>query len=539
MARRAMIRWLAALFALALVAAACGDSDSDGDTSTDGGESSEETSSDGEEEAGAQGGLSQSDIEDAQDAADDEEPAEEVDRSTLEALFADAAANRQAIVDEITAKVESGEWGIGDDNILRGPAGFQIDLNDCPADWDDYQGITDTEIRIGATTIFTGVAAAWGDAHRGWQSYWDWINENEGGIDGKDLTLILRDDGYVAAQTIEFFDELVESQNILAYHGLGSPNGLAVYDKANNECLPHLFHSTGHPAWGDPVNHPWTTGGMMSYSTEAVLWGTWIKSNLADQLPVKVGALVADNDFGLAYENTFHAFAENNPDVVAEFKPVRHDVAAPTVTNEVTTIASFEPDVFIAMTGGSTGCTLAIQDVDNSGMGEFLSAAFTASVCKGVSAYMTPAGEAAEGWWIVGGGIKDHLDASTADEPFMSFLMDNAEAAGLDPTLSMLSMGNMWAYNWTETMRIAAALPGGLSKTNLMLAARSLRLHNPMLLDELTLEMNGNDDAFLIEGSEFAQFDVANQAWVVKGDVVDVNGASENCAYNIDTASCE
>ena len=534
MARRAVTRWLAVLFALALVAAACGDSDDDTSSGTETGDDTEEESSDG--------GLSQEDIEDAQESSDAEgaEGAEEsVDRSTLELLFADAAANRQEIVDEITAKVEAGEWGIGDDNILRGAAGFEVDLNECVDDWDNFQGITDTEIRVGATGIFTGVAAAWGDAHRAWQSYWDFINETEGGIDGKELVLIVKDDGYVAAQTIEFFDELIESENILAYHGVGSPNGLAIYDKANAECMPHLFHATGHPAWGDPVNHPWTTGGVMSYSTEAVLWGTWIKDNLADQLPVKVGALVMDNDFGLAYENTFRGFAEANPDVVSAFDTVRHDPAAPTVTNEVTTIASFDPDVFIAMTGGATGCPLTIQEVDNSGLLETLSAAFTASVCKGVSANMTPAGDSAEGWWIVGGGIKDHTDPAFADEPYMQVVRDAAESAGLDPSLSMLAFGHTWAYTYTETMRIAAELPGGLSKTNLILAARNLRLHHPMLLDDLTLELSGNDDAFLVEGSEIAQFDAVNQGWIVQGDVVDANGATKNCAYDKDTATCE
>ena len=151
----------------------------------------------------------------------------------------------------------------------------------------------------------SGNLAAYGNISYGWENYWDWINEEFGGIGGRELKMIIKDDGYVAAQTIEFVDELIESANVFALHGLGSPNGLAVYDKINDECVPHLFYASGHPAWGDPVNHPWTTSHQMSYLTEAVLWGTWIKGNLADQLPVKVGGLVMDNDFGLAYEKGF------------------------------------------------------------------------------------------------------------------------------------------------------------------------------------------------------------------------------------------
>ena len=46
---------------------------------------------------------------------------------------------------------------------------------------------------------------------------------------------------------------------------LGSPNTLKTYDKLNQRCIPHMFNSTGHPAWGDPVNHPWTTGILFAW----------------------------------------------------------------------------------------------------------------------------------------------------------------------------------------------------------------------------------------------------------------------------------
>ncbi|HUG74232.1 MAG TPA: hypothetical protein VMM81_00955 [Acidimicrobiia bacterium] len=47
--------------------------------------------------------------------------------------------------------------------MLVGPAGFEIDLSDCPADWSNTEGITDTEIRLGHTTAQSGNLAAYGD----------------------------------------------------------------------------------------------------------------------------------------------------------------------------------------------------------------------------------------------------------------------------------------------------------------------------------------------------------------------------------------
>ena len=546
--RRNLLRLLAILFAFAMVAAACGSSDDD-DSSSSSSESASATAEDHsddddhdheEEETG--GGLSQDAVEKAVSGDDEaeqevDEDAPTFDTSTIEGLEASWTYNREKLVAMITEKMEAGEWGVGDDGILRGPTGFEIDLNECPADWSDTGGVTADSVRIGHTTAQSGNLAAYGNIAVGWDSYNNYVNEN-GGIGGRDIELIVKDDAYVAAQTIEFIDELIESENVFMIVTLGSPNTLAVYDTLNSECVPQPFVQTGHPAWGDPEIHPWTSGMIMSYSTEAVLWGTWIKNNLADQLPVKVAGLVMDNDFGLAYELGFEAYAEDNPDIVAESPPVRHDPAAPTVTNEVTTIAAFDPDVFISMTAGNP-CLLAIQEVEASGLLDSVSAAFTPSVCVGIAAYMTPAGMAADGWWIAGGGWKDSQDANYTDDPYMKFINETLESDGLDQTVSLYGVGfgdYGWSYN--EVLRVAAELPGGLSRTNFILALRTFSGKHPKLLDGIEFGAWGASDGYFVEGSDFSQFDATNQSWVQVGDLVDANGLSPNCRWDKDNGGC-
>lgn len=543
--RRNILRLLAVLFAFAFIAAACGGDD---DSSSSSGSESQTTADDHgdgdhdheEEETG--GGLSQDAVEkavsgddDAEEEVDEEAPS--FDTSTMEGLEESWAYNREKLITMITEKMDSGEWGVGSDNILRGPTDFEIDLNDCPSDWSDNGGLTADAIRIGHTTAQSGNLAAYGNIAYGWDSYNNYVNEN-GGIAGRDIELIVKDDAYVAAQTIEFIDELIESENVFMIVTLGSPNTLAVYDTINAECIPQPFVMTGHPAWGDPEIHPWTSGMIMSYSTEAVLWGTWIKQNLADQLPVKVAGLVMDNDFGLAYELGFEAYAEDNPDIVSEYLPVRHDPAAPTLTNEVTTIAAFAPDVFISMTAGNP-CLLAIQEVEASGLLDTLSAAFTPSVCKGIAAYMAPAGMAADGWWIAGGGWIDSTDANYVDAPYIKFLNDTLAADGLDPTVSLYGTGfgdYGWSYN--EVLRVAAELPGGLSRSNFILALRTFSGHHPKLQEGIEFGAWGASDGYFVEGSDFSQFDATNQAWVQVGDLVDANGLSPNCRWDKDNGGC-
>ena len=543
--RRNILRLLAVLFAFAFIAAACGGDDDSSSSSSSESQTTADDHGDGdhdheEEETG--GGLSQDAVEkavsgddDAEEEADEEAPS--FDTSTMEGLEESWAYNREKLITMITEKMDSGEWGVGSDNILRGPTDFEIDLNDCPSDWSDTGGLTADAIRIGHTTAQSGNLAAYGNIAYGWDSYNNYVNEN-GGIAGRDIELIVKDDAYVAAQTIEFIDELIESENVFMIVTLGSPNTLAVYDTINAECIPQPFVMTGHPAWGDPEIHPWTSGMIMSYSTEAVLWGTWIKQNLADQLPVKVAGLVMDNDFGLAYELGFEAYAEDNPDIVAEYLPVRHDPAAPTLTNEVTTIAAFAPDVFISMTAGNP-CLLAIQEVEASGLLDTLSAAFTPSVCKGIAAYMAPAGMAADGWWIAGGGWIDSTDANYVDAPYIKFLNDTLAADGLDPTVSLYGTGfgdYGWSYN--EVLRVAADLPGGLSRSNFILALRTFSGHHPKLQEGIEFGAWGASDGYFVEGSDFSQFDATNQAWVQVGDLVDANGLSPNCRWDKDNGGC-
>ncbi len=532
-------RLLALLFAFSLVAAACGGGDSD-DTSA--GEETEDTAApsegdDEEDDSSIGGGLEQEDLEGEQTTTTVTEEEAAIDTSTIEGVFEAAAVRRAGIVAELTAAIDSGEYGVGDDGILRGPAGFEIDMNNCPDDWSDTHGLTDSEIRIGHTTAQSGNLAAYGNIALGWDNYNQWINDNEGGVGGRDITLITKDDGYVAAVTIEFVDELIEAENVFAILTLGSPNTLAVYDKLNEECIPQPFVMTGHPAWGDPVNHPWTTGLQLSYSTEAILWGNWIKDNLSDDLPVSVAGLIMDNDFGLAYEKGFEAYAEANPDVVSEWIPVRHDPAAPTLTNEVTTVAASNPDVFISMTAGNP-CLLAIQEVEAAGLLDSLLAAFTPSVCKGIAAYMAPAGAAADDWWIVGGGAKDTTDPVYVDEPFIAFINDNLAAAGLDPAISLYGTGYLYGYPYGEALKVANELPGGLSRTNFILAVRALNINHPLLLDGISFGANGAADAYFIEGSDFSQFDADAQSWSIVGDIVDVNGGSPNCAWDKDNGGC-
>ena len=87
------------------------------------------------------------------------------------------------------------------------------------------------------------------------------------------------------------------------------------------------------------------------------------------------------------------------------------------------------------------------------------------------------------------------------------------------------------AWPMVEGLRIAAELDGGLNRTNFILGLRAMDLDNPGLLEGIKFAMDGNDDAYFIEGSDFSRYDAAGETWVQEGGIVDLNGSSPNCEW--------
>ncbi|MGH1505158.1 MAG: ABC transporter substrate-binding protein [Acidimicrobiales bacterium] len=524
-------RLMALLFAFALVAAACGGSDSEGADAE--GDSSAE--SEGSDEGGDLGGVDEDAAADALEQASEEDADEEtVASGSVEELEIQWAEERAAIV----ASLQEGGYGLSEDGTtLTGPGGWEVDMTACPADWSNTAGVADGTVTVGLTIPQSGTLAAYGNIGTGMEAYFNYVNEHGGvGPDGLQIALETRDDAYDPNLTTEYVEEFLGGDEPFYVQSLGTPNTFAVRDTLNAACVPHPMAMTGHPAWADPINFPWTTGLQLNYFTEGVLWAGWIEQNLADEAPVTVAALVADNDFGLAYEKGFLAAAEGS-DVIGDVEVVRHDVAAATLTNEVTTLAAADPGVFIAMTAG-TPCTVAFQEAARAGIVESASAVWAPSVCANAN-FLGPAEGAADGWLSLGGGLKDTADESLReDDVYLAFLAEELEAAGLDPEVALLGSGfGQFGWPQVQSMMIAAELDGGLTRTNYMLALRALDMTHPALLPGIAFAQNGAEDGYLVEGTQVQRWDAENQTNVQEGGVIDLDGSSGTCVWDTE-AGC-
>ncbi len=132
------------------------------------------------------------------------------------------------------------------------------------------QGVTDTEIKIGAWSPQTGPASSWGAVTRGAKAYFEMIN-SQGGIHGRKLNLIIRDDGYMPPRTVAAAKELVESEKVFCFvGGVGTATGMAVKNYLDERKMVNIGMASGSSGWTDPLS-PYRFAVYPAYLTESRL----------------------------------------------------------------------------------------------------------------------------------------------------------------------------------------------------------------------------------------------------------------------------
>ena len=535
-------RWLVAVLAAAsLLAAACGSSGDTSTAETEGAGSGGSTAGSTASTAAVEVTVPQSAEYTGQAVADAAKLPKDLDG--WEALW---KTQRDAVV----KRIKDNKWGVSaDGKTLTGPEGFSVDLSACPDGWNSAEGLTDTEIKIGQTIAQSGTFAVAANYGKGQDAIFQYYNGKGGFADStgktRKVTYIQKDDSYDPAKTVPLVDELLNADKVFSLVTLGSPNIMKTYDKVNERCVPQVFSQSGHPAWGDPANHPWTSGGLLNYATEAGLWGKFIEQH-ASEFPDKftIAALIVNNEFGKIYDASFRAWLEQSPikDRIT-YVTETVDAQAPVITNQMTTLASKNPSVFIAEVA-ATFCPQSAQEADQNGMHQSAKYLFQPNTCAGSSQLSKEKvggdGSASEGWWIVNGGTKDIRDATLQEDPMVVWGRQMVTDHGEDPDSSTeLGLGLMHGWAYVQSLLIAGQLDGGLNRANLLLAARTLDTNNPFQLGGMVWHVNGGKDAYYTEGGLFQQYDVAKQSYVSRTEVFNLDGQSKNCNFDTSTSTCK
>lgn len=181
---------------------------------------------------------------------------------------------------------------------LAGATAVLLALAGCstPAPAADTPGITDDTVTIGAHTPLTGPAAAgYSSISAAASAYFDYLND-EGGVNGRSIEYIVKDDGYNPATTQTVVRELVQEDEVFAIvNGLGTPTHTAVLDYLNQNKVPDLFVASGSTSWNQPEEYPYTFGFNADYVVEGAALAQYAADEHAGK---KVCLLGQDDDFG-------------------------------------------------------------------------------------------------------------------------------------------------------------------------------------------------------------------------------------------------
>ena len=161
-------------------------------------------------------------------------------------------------------------------------------------------GVSATEIKLGITSPKTGtVALSYGKLPRAMKAYFDYINDN-GGVYGRKINLISRDDKYLPQQAATQTRNLVLSDKVFAIVGaLGTATHTKAYVAAqlakNN--VPDLFVNTGFSGFDDKTKYPTTFLVLPSYAMEAKTIAKLI-ADTPTLKPMPSFLIAQDDEFG-------------------------------------------------------------------------------------------------------------------------------------------------------------------------------------------------------------------------------------------------
>jgi ABC-type branched-subunit amino acid transport system substrate-binding protein len=181
-------------------------------------------------------------------------------------------------------------------------------------------GVSATQIVIGTTTPLTGPASpGYKDVAPAAQAYFNYVNAN-GGINGRKIKYVVKDDQYNPAKTKSATSELILRDKVFAIFGaLGTPTHSAVVADINRRGIPDIFVNTGSSNFDNPRRYPTTFPYFPSYVVEAKTMAFYIQGDAALNAKKKClfyqdgefgdNAAVGFNAAGMTFDTTVSYFS--------------------------------------------------------------------------------------------------------------------------------------------------------------------------------------------------------------------------------------
>ena len=232
-------------------------------------------------------------------------------------------------------------------------AGALALASSCPAAAED--GVAADSITFGQAAVLEGPASALGQGMRaGIQAAFDEVNAR-GGVHGRKLKLVSRDDGYEPDRAIAETKKLIDEDKVFALIGpVGTPTSAAAQPIATAAHVPFIGPFTGAGFLRNPkLDNVINVRASYGAETEA-----WIKHLTEDLKVKKIAIFYQDDAFGRAgLDGVKAAMGKRGLELAAEATFERNTVAVKTA---LLTLKRAEPEA-VVMVGPYKPCAEFIR----------------------------------------------------------------------------------------------------------------------------------------------------------------------------------
>jgi branched-chain amino acid transport system substrate-binding protein len=376
----------------------------------------------------------------------------------------------------------------------------------------DYgPGVTDSEIKIGNTTPYSGGASSYGTIGRAESAVFDMIN-GRGGINGRKIRFLSRDDSYSPPKTVEHTRRLVEQDEVLLiFAAFGTATTSATQKYLSARKVPQIFPISGASKWEDVQSYPWIRGWQPTYRAEGQMLAQYILQN---KPAGKIAVLFQNDDYGKDYLMGLKDGLGASADEMI-VKAVTYDSTDPTIDSQIITLQASGADIFFDVTTAKFAAQ-AIRKAYDIGWHPMH---LLNSISTSVSSVLEPAGLEKSVGVISLNYTKDPTDPRFADDAAVREW--RAWMTKYYPEGDQSNITNATAYS--RAMTLVAMLEhcgDDLSRENVMRQSANLDLDLPMLLPGIKVRSTPNHYS-AIRGMQLQRFN--GKSWEHFGGVINLD----------------
>lgn len=249
-------------------------------------------------------------------------------------------------------------------------------------------------IKWGVLIDLSGPTSDWGKNQiKGQLDAMRWVNEN-GGINGKELKLIVVDDGYKVPRGVAGYNRLVDSEKVLGLYIQSTGTTMTLIKKIVADGVATIAASFTSK-FQDPKKTPFSFFVSPSYGTMGRITLKWIRDNWKDNSRnPKICYLYPDNKYGMDILNVCNDYAKKigvdvGPDQVINW-PTKD------ATVQLTNMSRYNPD-FAYITSTAMNGAVILKNAKALG----IKTKFVSNIRNFEESIITLSGGAAEGTYGV------------------------------------------------------------------------------------------------------------------------------------------